>query len=177
MLLGAAFTPCLTVDGGVGTAFTFARFLGDFGLVPSILPLVFLPFGGLASGSFVFFPLFGRLRRPWLVGFLGPRVRCPRVSKCVLRVSGFSCAWGGFLFGVIPFGFDSSSGGHDEAGFKNALFRYSRLTGEIPPELGNLANLSKLQLDGNQLSGCMPSSLSDQLNMGISDLGGLRFCL
>ena len=129
MLLGAGFTPCLTVDGGVGTAFTFARFLGDFTLVPMILPLVFLPFGSLASGPFVFLPLFWRLRRPWLVGFLGPRVRCPRVSKCILRMSGFSCVWGGFLFGVIPFGFDSFSGGHDEAGFKDALFGRPRLGG------------------------------------------------
>ena len=52
----------------------------------------------------------------------------------------------------------------------------SYLSGEIPPELGNLANLVELDLDGNQLSGCIPDSLRDQLNLGRSDLGGLPFC-
>ena len=50
------------------------------------------------------------------------------------------------------------------------------MSGEIPPELGNLANLTRLDLSGNELSGCVPSSLSGQLNMQYSDLGGLRFC-
>ena len=52
----------------------------------------------------------------------------------------------------------------------------NQLTGEIPPELGNLANLAVLGLDGNQLTGCVPSSLSGRLNMDNSDLGDIQFC-
>ena len=52
----------------------------------------------------------------------------------------------------------------------------NQLSGEIPPELGNLAYLTWLYLDGNQLSGCVPSSLSGRLDMEYSDLGGLPFC-
>ena len=34
-----------------------------------------------------------------------------------------------------------------------------RLTGEIPPELGNLTNLNHLHIQpGNELTGCMPAS-------------------
>ena len=50
----------------------------------------------------------------------------------------------------------------------------NQLSGEIPAELGNLTNLSSLYLKGNQLSGCVPSSLEGQLSS--SDLGGLSFC-
>ena len=52
----------------------------------------------------------------------------------------------------------------------------NQLSGEIPPELGNLANLTRLYLDGNQLTGCVPSSLSGRLNMDNSDLGDIQFC-
>ena len=52
----------------------------------------------------------------------------------------------------------------------------NQLSGEIPAELGNLANLESLRLRDNQLSGCVPSSLSGRLDMEYSDLGGLRFC-
>ena len=55
------------------------------------------------------------------------------------------------------------------------------LSGEIPTELGSLSNLTvlvlddiDLVLDGNKLSGCVPSSLEDQLDF--SDLGDLSFC-
>ena len=46
--------------------------------------------------------------------------------------------------------------------------------GEIPAELGSLSNLNSLSLGDNDLSGCVPSSLEDQLDH--SDLGGLPFC-
>ena len=46
--------------------------------------------------------------------------------------------------------------------------------GEIPAELGSLSNLNSLILRDNDLSGCVPSSLEDQLDH--SDLGGLPFC-
>ena len=49
----------------------------------------------------------------------------------------------------------------------------NRLSGEIPAELGGLPNLESLSLRGNELSGCVPASLRDQL---ISNLAGLPFC-
>ena len=52
----------------------------------------------------------------------------------------------------------------------------NQLSGEIPPELGNLPSLTFLFLGGNDLSGCVPSSLEDRLNVGYSGLGGLPFC-
>ena len=51
------------------------------------------------------------------------------------------------------------------------------LSGEIPPELGSLSNLTQLYLHGSRhLSGCVPSSWEDQLNLDFSQLGGLPFC-
>ena len=50
----------------------------------------------------------------------------------------------------------------------------NQLSGEIPPELGDLADLEVLHLHANQLSGCVPSSLQKQL--ADADLGGLPFC-
>ena len=52
----------------------------------------------------------------------------------------------------------------------------NQLSGELPPELGNLTNLTRLYLHENQLSGCIPGSLQDRLDMSDSDLGGLPFC-
>ena len=46
------------------------------------------------------------------------------------------------------------------------------LSGEIPPWLGSLSNLTYLDLSFNKLSGCVPNSLEDQLNYLI----GLPFC-
>ena len=49
------------------------------------------------------------------------------------------------------------------------------LSGEIPPELGSLSNLEHLGLSSfNDLSGCVPGSLEDQLIVFV--LGGLPFC-
>ena len=56
------------------------------------------------------------------------------------------------------------------------------MSGEIPPELGNLAKLETLNLGDNQLSGCVPQSLESDdegrqlLEQPTSDLGGLPFC-
>ena len=50
-------------------------------------------------------------------------------------------------------------------------------SGEIPAELGSLSNLVALDLNGNDLSGCVPSSLEDPLLVfRASDLGGLPYC-
>ena len=37
--------------------------------------------------------------------------------------------------------------------------------GEIPAELGSLSNLAKLDISYNDLSGCVPSSLEDDLSL------------
>ncbi len=44
--------------------------------------------------------------------------------------------------------------------------------GEIPPELGNLANLEELWLGGNQLSGEIPPELGNLANLEVLSLGG-----
>ena len=46
----------------------------------------------------------------------------------------------------------------------------------MPPELGDLADLTSLGLGGNQLSGCVPSSLSGRLDTGFTHLVGFPFC-
>ena len=53
--------------------------------------------------------------------------------------------------------------------------RGNRLTGEIPPELGNLDNLDVLYLSGNQLTGCIPEGLRDVPTNDFAELG-LGFC-
>ena len=50
------------------------------------------------------------------------------------------------------------------------------LSGEIPAELGSLSNLIDLYLKDTDLSGCVPGSLEDQLDLNVSDLGDLPFC-
>ena len=45
------------------------------------------------------------------------------------------------------------------------LLHENQLTGEIPPELGNLANLTVLSLSENQLSGQIPSELGNLANL------------
>jgi len=49
------------------------------------------------------------------------------------------------------------------------------LSGEIPPELGNLANLSHIYLAANHVRGCAPTAWR---NVRFNDLGdlGLPFC-
>ena len=46
----------------------------------------------------------------------------------------------------------------------------NQLSGEIPPELGNLANLVSLDLGGNQLSGEIPPELGNLANLVSLDL-------
>ena len=47
----------------------------------------------------------------------------------------------------------------------------NRLSGEIPSELGSLTNLRRLYLSGNQLSGCIPEGLRDVENNDLGLLG------
>jgi hypothetical protein len=47
---------------------------------------------------------------------------------------------------------------------------YNQLTGPIPPELGNLINLTELDLAGNQLQNSIPVQLGDLSNLLILDL-------
>ena len=50
-------------------------------------------------------------------------------------------------------------------------------SGGLPSELGSLSNLEILALGINEeLSGCVPSSLEDQLDLDNSNRGGLPFC-
>ena len=51
----------------------------------------------------------------------------------------------------------------------------NRLTGSIPTELGNLSNLQELYLGGNLLTGCVPDGLRDVPNNDFVKLG-LPFC-
>ena len=54
-------------------------------------------------------------------------------------------------------------------------WRQNYLSGEIPPELGNLVNLQSLWVFANRLSGCVPTSLRGQLESS-TGLGRLPFC-
>ena len=51
----------------------------------------------------------------------------------------------------------------------------NQLTGTIPAELGRLTNLTVLHLSGNQLTGCVPASLQDVADNDFAQLG-LPFC-
>ena len=49
---------------------------------------------------------------------------------------------------------------------------YIGVTGEIPPEIGNLINLETLILKENQFSGIIPSEIGSLINLTDLDLGG-----
>lgn len=51
----------------------------------------------------------------------------------------------------------------------------NRLTGPIPPELGNLRNLLELELGGNALSGEIPTELARLMQLETLDLGANQF--
>ena len=51
----------------------------------------------------------------------------------------------------------------------------NQLTGEIPPELGGLSNLQRLYLSDNRLTGCVPPRLRDVPDNDLDQLG-LPFC-
>ena len=53
--------------------------------------------------------------------------------------------------------------------------RDNQLAGGIPTELGDLVNLQELYLDGNRLTGCVPDGLRDVPNNDFARLG-LPFC-
>ena len=71
-----------------------------------------------------------------------------------------------------------SAGTNGEGHVISLRFVRNQLSGEIPPELGNLASLESLYLlEGNQLSGCVPAALRNQVFIEhLTDFGGLPFC-
>ena len=72
--------------------------------------------------------------------------------------------WENRLSGMIP----------PELGNLSELFWLdlvnNRLTGEIPSELGNLANLEGLYLRNNNLTGCIPAGLTAVVNNDLDQL-------
>ena len=62
----------------------------------------------------------------------------------------------------------------DEGRITELRLHENDLSGELPPELGNFASLKVLYLIGNNLTGCVPASLRDQLED--AELGNLDYC-
>ena len=63
------------------------------------------------------------------------------------------------------------------ANLEELHLHHNRLTGEIPPELGNLSNLVELHLDDNQLTGAIPVeharlSKLEELSLWMNQLSG-----
>ena len=52
----------------------------------------------------------------------------------------------------------------------------NRLTGEIPPEFGNLLSLAELDLSGNQLSGCIPVGLYYEGQLTKANIEPIKVC-
>ena len=49
-------------------------------------------------------------------------------------------------------------------------------SGEVPAELGNLANLETLIFAGDNMTGCVPANLKEQLDPQESGFGNLQYC-
>lgn len=62
------------------------------------------------------------------------------------------------------------------ADLERLWLNHNHLNGPIPPELGSLANLEWLFLGGNQLGGCIPDGLGDVAFNDLDELG-LPFCV
>jgi len=52
------------------------------------------------------------------------------------------------------------------------ILKENQLNGEIPPEISYLTNLTQLDLGGNQLSGSVPPEIGSLTNLNILDLAG-----
>ena len=61
------------------------------------------------------------------------------------------------------------------ANLTNLDLHGNQLTGEMPPHLGNLVNLTFLDLHGNQLSGDIPPELSNLTELTYLNLSGNQF--
>ena len=77
--------------------------------------------------------------------------------------------WSNQLSGEIPAELGSL------ANLEYLSFWGNQLTGVIPAELGSLTNLERLYLGGNQLTGCVPAGLRDVEDGDFAQLG-LNFC-
>ena len=55
------------------------------------------------------------------------------------------------------------------------ILKENQLAGEIPPEISYLINLTQLDLGGNQLDGEIPPEIGYLTNLNILDLGGNQF--
>ena len=77
--------------------------------------------------------------------------KTPPLADDGFSMPGTECTWHGV--------------GCDMAAVTSLGFYSNELTGTIPAELGNLTNLTYLDLDYNQLTGTIPSSLGNLTNL------------